>query len=113
MLDNRSLPNLRTWRRIALPYYHISLRRSCVEVNTKATSVGTISKVTVKYQTTIPREVREFLGVRQGDAVEYRIERGEVKVKRVTTPDSDYLAAVEKTLTEWDSAADNNAFKDL
>lgn len=107
------MPNLRTWRRIALLYYHITPRRSCVEVNTKAASVGTISKVTVKYQTTIPREVREFLGVRQGDAVEYRIERGEVKVKRVTTPDSDYLAAVEKTLTEWDSAADNNAFKDL
>ena len=113
MLDKRSLPNLRTWRRIALLYYHITPRRSCVEVYTKAASVGTISKVTVKYQTTIPREVREFLGVRQGDAVEYRIERGEVKVKRVTTPDSDYLAAVEKTLTEWDSAADNNAFKDL
>ena len=75
--------------------------------------MGAISKVTVKYQTTIPREVRAFLGVRQGDAVEYRIERGEVKVKRVTTPDSDYLAAVDKTLTEWDSAADNNAFRDL
>jgi len=72
-----------------------------------------ISKVTVKYQATIPREVREFLGVRQGDAVEYRIEGGEVKVARVTTPDSDYLAAVEKTLTEWDSTADNDAFKDL
>ena len=72
-----------------------------------------ISKVTVKYQSTIPREVREFLGVRQGDAVEYRIERGEVKLKRVTTPDTEYLAAVQKTLAEWDSKADNNAFKDL
>ena len=75
--------------------------------------MASISKVTVKYQSTIPREVREFLGVRQGDAVEYRIEGGEVKLKRVTTPDSDYLAAVEKTLTEWDSAADDHAFKDL
>ena len=75
--------------------------------------MGTISKVGVKYQATIPLEVREFLGVRQGDAVEYRIERGEVKVKRVTTPDSVYLAALEKTLTEWDSKADNDAFKDL
>ena len=75
--------------------------------------MGSISKVGVKYQATIPLEVREFLGVRQGDAVEYRIERGEVKVKRVTAPDSAYLAAVEKTLTEWDSKADNDAFKDL
>ena len=75
--------------------------------------MASISKVTVKYQSTIPREVREFLGVRQGDAVEYRIERGEVKLKRVTTPDTEYLAAVQKNLAEWDSKADNAAFKDL
>jgi AbrB family looped-hinge helix DNA binding protein len=75
--------------------------------------VSAISKVTTKYQATIPQEVREFLGVRQGDAVQYLIERGEVKLKRVTTPDLAYLAAVEKTLTEWDSAADNDAFRDL
>lgn len=72
-----------------------------------------ISKVTVKYQTTIPQEIREFLGVRQGDAVEYRIEAGEVKLKRVTAPDSEYLKAVEKTLTEWDTKADDEAFRDL
>ncbi len=73
----------------------------------------TISKVTVKYQATIPLEIREFLGVRQGDAVEYRIVRNEVTIKRVTTPDSAYLAAIEKTLAEWDSKADNDAFKNL
>ncbi len=72
-----------------------------------------ISKVTVKYQATIPREVREFLGVRQGDAVEYRIEKGEVKLKRVTTPDTEYLKAIQKTLTEWDTKADDDAFSDL
>ncbi len=72
-----------------------------------------ISKVSEKYQATIPREVREFLGVRQGDAVEYRIERGEVKLKRVTTPDNEYLNAVQKTLTEWDTKADDDAFRDL
>jgi AbrB family looped-hinge helix DNA binding protein len=75
--------------------------------------VSAISKVTTKYQATIPQEVREFLGVRQGDAVQYLIERGEVKLRRVTTPDLAYLAAVEKTRTEWDSAADNDAFRDL
>lgn len=75
--------------------------------------MSAISKVTSKYQATIPQGVREFLGVRQGDAVQYRIERGEVKLRRVTTPDLAYLAAVEKTLIEWDSAADNDAFRDL
>lgn len=75
--------------------------------------MSTISKITAKYRTTIPLSVREFLGVRQGDAVQYLIERGEVKLKRVTTPDIAYLAAVEKTLTEWDTKADNDAFRDL
>ena len=75
--------------------------------------MAAISKVTVKYQATIPLEVREFLGVRQGDAVEYRIEKGEVKLKRVTTPDTEYLKAIQKTLTEWDTKADDDAFRDL
>ena len=57
--------------------------------------MAAISKVTVKYQATIPQEVREFLGVRQGDAVEYRIERGVVTLKRVTAPDTEYLKAVQ------------------
>ena len=75
--------------------------------------MAAISKVTIKYQATIPQEVREFLGVRQGDAVEYRIEGGEVLLKRVTAPDTEYLKAVQKTLTEWDSKADDHAFNDL
>lgn len=75
--------------------------------------MSSISKVTIKYQATIPQEVREFLGVRQGDAVEYRIEHGEVLLKRVTAPDTEYLRAVQKTLTEWDSKADDDAFHDL
>lgn len=77
------------------------------------TAMSAISKVTVKYQATIPLEVREFLGVRQGDAVEYRIEKGEVKLKRVTTPDTEYLEAIQKSLTEWDTKADDAAFRDL
>ena len=75
--------------------------------------MSSISKVTVKYQATIPQEVRTFLGVRQGDAVEYRIEKGEVKLKRVTTTDTEYLKAIEKTLTEWDTKADDETFRNI
>jgi AbrB family looped-hinge helix DNA binding protein len=77
-------------------------------------SASNIAKVTTKYQATIPRAVREFLGVKQGDAVEYRIEKGEVILKRVAVPDVAYLKAVEKTLeAEWNSRADDEAFRDL
>lgn len=38
------------------------------------------TKVTTKYQTTIPEEVREFLGVESGKEVEWNIVRGIVIV---------------------------------
>lgn len=73
----------------------------------------TISKVTTKYQATIPKEVREFLGVRQGDAVAYEIEGGEVKLRRASPLDLAYHGAVAATLTEWNSKADDDAYRDL
>ncbi len=73
----------------------------------------TISKVTTKYQATIPKDVREFLGVRQGDAVAYEIEGGEVKLRRASPLDLAYHGAVAATLTEWNSRADDDAYRDL
>lgn len=73
----------------------------------------TISKVTSKYQATIPKEVREFLGVRQGDTVAYEIEGDEVKLRRASPLDLAYHGAVAATLTEWNSKADDDAYRDL
>ena len=72
-----------------------------------------ISKVTTKYQATIPQEIREFLGVKQGDAVAYEIEGGEVKLRRASPLDLAYHGAVAATLTEWNSKADDDAYRDL
>jgi bifunctional DNA-binding transcriptional regulator/antitoxin component of YhaV-PrlF toxin-antitoxin module len=38
------------------------------------------SIITSKYQTTIPKEVRRFLGVAVKDAIEWRMEKGKVFV---------------------------------
>ncbi len=72
-----------------------------------------ISKVTIKYQATIPRKVREFLGIKQGDTVAYDIEDGEVKLRRASPLDLAYHGAVAATLTEWNSKADDDAYRDL
>lgn len=72
-----------------------------------------ISKVTTKYQATIPQEIREFLGVKQGDAVAYEIVGGEVKLRRASPLDLAYHGAVAATLTEWNSKADDDAYRDL
>ncbi len=72
-----------------------------------------ISKVTAKYQATIPLKVRKLLGIKQGDAVAYDIENGEVKLRRATPMDLAYSNAVAATLTEWNSKADDDAYRDL
>jgi AbrB family looped-hinge helix DNA binding protein len=72
-----------------------------------------LSKVTSKYQATIPLKVRKLLGIKQGDAVVYDIKNGEVRLRRATPMDLVYSSAVAATLTEWNSRADDDAYRDL
>ncbi len=72
-----------------------------------------ICKVSTKYQATIPFKIRKLLGIKQGDAVAYDIENGEVKLRRATLVDLAYALAVVSTLGVWDSKADDDAFGDL
>lgn len=58
-----------------------------------------ISRVTKKYQATIPQAVREALGITQGDCVAFEIQSG-VVLKKVAQMDWDYLNAVAETMSE-------------
>jgi AbrB family looped-hinge helix DNA binding protein len=69
--------------------------------------------VTKKYQATIPQAVREVLGITQGDCVAFEINQGQVVLKKVLPLDWEYLNAVTETLSEWTSAADEEAYGDL
>lgn len=71
------------------------------------------SKVTTKYQTTIPLEVREKLGIRQGDMVAFELENGVVRLRRVVPLDVEYAKALAGTLSEWASENDEEAYRDL
>ena len=68
------------------------------------------SKLTAKAQTTIPQPVRDALRLRVGDEIVYQIE-GErvVLTKASSSPDDDPFG----TFSEWDSAADREAYGDL
>lgn len=77
---------------------------------TRKTSL--ISRVTKKYQATIPQAVREALGITQGDYVALEIQSG-VVLKKVLQMDWDYLNAVAETMSEWTSVADEEAYRDL
>lgn len=71
------------------------------------------SKVTTKYQTTIPLEVREKLGIRQGDMVAFELENGVVRLRRVVPLDVEYAKALADTLGEWSSENDEEAYRGL
>lgn len=75
------------------------------------------SKITSKFQATIPSVVRKRLKIRAGDLVFFEIrEDGAVIIKKFPHPQSEeyaYLKAVESTMSEWNSKEDDECFKDL
>ncbi len=73
-----------------------------------------VAKVTAKGQTTIPKEVREALEIAPGDLLVWELAPdGRAVVRRAQVWDLEYLRAVERTLSEWASPADEEAYRDL
>ena len=77
-------------------------------------SLGAISRVTARGRTTIPREIREALGIAPGDSTVWEVAPdGTAVVRRAQPWVEDYLRALEGTLSEWAGPADEEAFRDL
>lgn len=73
-----------------------------------------IARITSKGQTTVPVAIRNALNVKPGDLIEWEVGAdGRVEVRRVQPADLQYLKAVEGTLSEWHTAEDEAAYKDL
>jgi antitoxin PrlF len=77
----------------------------------KRRSLETVSsKVSVKGQTVIPREVRKRLGLKPGDTLHYRVTDHGVLLDKAPTPEVDDTFA---SFSEWASEADERAYRDL
>jgi len=73
-----------------------------------------VAKITAKGQTTIPLEIRTLLNVKPGDLIAWEQNAsGAVQVRRVQPLDLEYLRALEGTLSEWASPADEEAYREL
>lgn len=72
-----------------------------------------VSRVSSKGQVTLPKKVREAIGVRSGDLVAYEVSKGVVTLRRGEPLDLAFHAALEPTLAEWASPEDDEAFRDL
>ena len=76
--------------------------------------MSTASKLTVKYQATIPKEIREVLSLGKGDYVIFEVDdHRHVRVRKGTPLDVEYLRSLEGSLGEWLSENDEEAYGDL
>jgi antitoxin PrlF len=72
-----------------------------------------LATVTAKGQVTVPKAVRDALGLQQGDQLSWELEDGSVRVRAVSPLDLTYLQGLEAGLQEWSSADDDAAFANL
>lgn len=71
------------------------------------------SKLTSKFQATVPTPVRKALQLSAGDLIGFEVEGDQVRLRRATPLDLAFAQALEGTLTEWSSPQDDEAFKGL
>ena len=76
-------------------------------------AVPMTSKLTSTFQVTIPAPVREALRLKAGDLLGFDVKGSQVKLRRVTPINLAFSQALEGTVGEWSSKADNKAFRDL
>lgn len=72
-----------------------------------------VSKLSHKGQVTIPKKIREVVGLEPGDLVVYELQDQVVILKRVAPFDVAFHAALSQTLEEWTTPEDDEAFSDL
>jgi AbrB family looped-hinge helix DNA binding protein len=71
------------------------------------------AKLTTKYQTTIPKNIRKKLKLDKGDYVTFEEIDGVVFIRKMTPYDFEHTKALEQTLSDWDNKNDDEAFNDL
>jgi antitoxin PrlF len=79
-------------------------------MNRQTRSPSVFSKVSVKSQTVIPREVREHLRLKPGDVLRYRMTNEGVLLDKAPANEADDPFA---TFSEWSNAADEKAYGNL
>jgi antitoxin PrlF len=79
-------------------------------MNRQTPKPAAFSKVSVKSQTVIPREVRERLKLRPGDTLRYRLTDDGVLLDKAPAAEMDDPFTA---FSEWSGEADEKAYADL
>lgn len=73
----------------------------------------TTSKLTSKYQATIPEPIRRVLHLNAGDTIAFDIDNNQIRLRKAQPIDLAFAQALDGTLNEWQSDADEEAYRDL
>jgi len=72
------------------------------------------SRLTSKGQATVPLPVRKKLHLEPGDTLVFEeSQAGTVRIRKAEPLDLEFLKALERTLSEWNSDNDEKAYDDL
>ena len=72
-----------------------------------------IARITARGQTTIPKRIRDEIGFREADVISFEVEGDHLIVRKVTGGQDDYLQGLSRTMSEWASPEDEDAWRDL
>jgi antitoxin PrlF len=73
-----------------------------------------VSKLTEKYQATIPSEVREILKLKKGGRIAFEIQSNKtILLRKAVSSEYEWTKSLENTLSEWTSEKDEEAYSDL
>ncbi len=82
-------------------------------IDVRSKEVTAMSRLTKKYQATIPASVRAALGLRQGDSVAFLVTGDQVTMRKADPLDLEFARSLEGTLEEWLSHEDEDAYRGL
>lgn len=71
------------------------------------------SRLTAKYQATIPTPVRKALHLKAGDVIAFDIDDDAIRLRKARPIDLEFARGLEASLEEWSGEADEEAYRDL
>ncbi len=72
-----------------------------------------LARISAKGQLTIPKKIRMAALLEEGDVVSFVLENERIVLRKLPSGEDAYLSGVQETLVEWNSAEDDDAWRDL
>ena len=72
-----------------------------------------MSRLSSKSQVTLPKKIREAANLKPGDAIIYEMKGDVVTLRKAQLFDAPFHKALSRTMSEWATAEDEEAFRDL